>query len=237
MKFAIAVAAIALACASQAAAQDRPVGPTRTDPPRISAPVSRPSGVEVQAEPDAPMPSTPDDVRRLHDFAQCVANRRTQEARRVLEMDFRTAEYREAIVRLATTQQGCANFDRGRMSQRFFAGRVAEALLPASLGGAPLSARVAPDPSRFALAARDESELMSLCTVMAAPDLVAALFATPAASDAELAAVRALVPAIGPCLSAGVEGRFNRSAIRSMLALAAYRLSENNRPAAVASTR
>ena len=72
---------------------------------------------------------------------------------------------------------------------------------------------------------------MGICIVRAAPAEVAALFATEPASAGEAAAMRAVTPHLGRCLRTGVEAHFNRPAVRSILALAAFRLSENNQPA------
>lgn len=236
MKFSIMASACFLACAAPVVAQGgaaQPAPPIR--PHAIIPPAARPPAVAVAPDPDAPPPATAEDVRRLHAFAGCVAARRASRSREVLAMDFRTREQSTALVDLAVGERSCADFPRGQMSRSFFAGRLAEALLETSLRGTNLAARIAPDPARPALEARDESELMSLCTVLAAPAAVEALLASEPASEAETAAVRALTPQVAQCLTAGVTGRFNRSAIRSLLALAAYRLSEHARsPAAPA---
>jgi hypothetical protein len=228
MKFAALGAICFFACATPLLAQGgaaQPAPPIR--PHAIVPPATRPPAVAVAPDPDAPPPATAEDVRRLHAFAGCVAARRASRSREVLAMDFRTREYSTALIDLAVGERSCADFPRGQMSRSFFAGRLAEALLESSLRGTSLAARIAPNPARPALEARDESELMSLCTVLAAPAAVEALLASDPASEAELASVRGLTPQVAQCLTAGVTGRFNRSAIRSLLALAAYRLSEH----------
>lgn len=182
---------------------------------------------EGEAEPAAP--SAPEAIRDLHDFARCIAERRTVPVRRLLAMDYRSAEYGPALRRIVT-RTGCPGTGQFRANGRFLAARMAEALIRERMRGASLATLVTHDPSRPALQARDEGELMSLCVVRAAPADVATLFATQPAGEAEAAAIGALAPRIGECLTAGATGRFNRSGLRSMLGLAAYRLAEQGSP-------
>ena len=121
---------------------------------------------------------------------------------------------------------------RLRFSRLPFAGGMAEALLGSDHGLGDLAARVALDPALPPLRARDELEVMSICVVRAAPGEVASLFATQPASDAENAALRAIMPRAGQCLTAGASLRLNALSMRSMLALAAWRLDQHNRASA-----
>jgi len=75
-----------------------------------------------------------------------------------------------------------------------------------------------------AIRARDETEMMTLCTVRRAPEELAALFATEPMSEDETGALRTLGPVIGGCLANGQTLRLDRAALRAMLALSAYRL-------------
>jgi hypothetical protein len=167
--------------------------------------------------------------RALHDFASCVAQGESREARDVLAMDYRTPAYDQALRRLLGHGGTCMGVARMGANRRFFAARIAEALLLRDLRGTDLAARVAYDPARPAIQARSQTELMAFCTVRAAPAQVAALFATRPATPHEAAALSALMPQMSQCLTAGASGRFNRAALRSILDLAAYRLSEYNR--------
>lgn len=194
-------------------------------------------GIAMQAEQSLPAPSSPEDILRLHNYARCIAQTRPQRVRELLAGDFREAAYRQMADRLYRPEPRCWNHlgeaQRSRSLQvrfnsRMFAGRMAEALLLSDLAGGGLGARVAVDPARPPLPARNEEEMMSLCTVRAAPAEVAAIFTTQPASPEEAAAVRAITPRIADCLAAGATGEFNRPAIRSMLALAAYRLVWHN---------
>jgi hypothetical protein len=183
-----------------------------------------------------PAASTPQDLRRLHEYAGCVAVAQRQRARDLLAMDYREPAYEAAARRLYGPEPGCwrrmnENDRRAvqlRFNARMFAGRMAERLLREDLRGSTLAARVAVDPNRPAIQARGEEDVMSLCTVREAPAQVAAIFATEPASREEAAAIGAVTPQIGQCLVAGARGEFNRPAIRSMLALAAYRLVQHN---------
>lgn len=177
----------------------------------------------------------PRSQRELHEFAACVAAGETRQARAVLAMDYRTPEYNRAMMRLLQGGRYCLHHSRLGGNLRFFAGRIAEALLVRSLRGGALAQRVAHDPAMPPIQARDETELMAFCTVRAAPAQVAALFATRPTSAEEVAAIHALTPQVAQCLPAGATGHFNRAALRSILDLAAYRLSAYNSPAQSAS--
>ena len=174
---------------------------------------------------------TPQAVRMLHAFARCVALESPSEARALLARDPESAGFVNGLMRLLDHNTHCLDHGSLAGNRRFFAARMAEALLLRDLHGGELATRVAFDADRPALQARDETELMSVCIVRAAPTEVAALFGTEPAGSREAEAMRVLAPHLSRCLRQGVEGHFNRPAIRSMLALAAFRLSENNQAA------
>jgi hypothetical protein len=181
-----------------------------------------------------------EDIRATHNLARCIAQRREGRVRALLAMDFRDPDYGRAMRRVTDSDHDCVGLANQafRANQRFMMGRMAETLLLADLRGGDLAARVALDPARPALQARNEEEMMSLCAVRTAPVQAAAIFATAPASADEAAAVRVIVPVIGQCLAAGARGEFNRPAIRSNLALAAYRLVQHNAaPASVPAPR
>ncbi|MBX3562120.1 MAG: hypothetical protein KF780_09950 [Sphingomonas sp.] len=205
----------------------------------FAAPALAAQGGETRPPPS----SSAQDIRSVHNYARCIARERTQRTRDVLAMDFRDGDYQRALRRLYDPEPRCqeqlGEQERNRgirasFNQRLFAGRMAEALLVSDLDGSDLAGRVALDPSRPSIEARNDEELMSLCTVRAAPAETAAIFATAPASAEEAAAVRAITPHIAGCLPAGSTGEFNRPAIRSMLALAAYRLVQHNAAPAAA---
>lgn len=172
--------------------------------------------------------ATADAARTLHDFSRCVVIRSPGRARAILAMDFTTDEYRDRIRRFAETWEQCV--PRGHslaFSTLPFAGDMAEVLLRAD--PSDLVRQVAYDPARPALTARSEPEAMALCAVRAAPQKTSALLATPVFSPEEAAAIHDVMPQVQSCLTAGVRLSLNRIGLRSMLALAAYRLAEHNR--------
>ena len=64
-----------------------------------------------------------------------------------------------------------------------------------------------------------------MCIAMKAPKETAALFRTEVMSDAEKAALTAIGPQLSGCIKQGTEFRTNRSGLRALLALAAYRIA------------
>jgi hypothetical protein len=170
-------------------------------------------------------PSSPAEIRILADFSHCVAHRQSGQARALLAMDFHDRLYGRTLNRLVQSQRSCAPPGQLKFAGLPFAGGLAEALLHDRLGAGPLAPLVAYDPARPAIQARSESETMSLCTVRAEPDRVAALLATGAGTPAEASALNGLTPAVGQCLAAGSSMRLNRLGLRAMLALAAWRLA------------
>lgn len=171
-------------------------------------------------------PSRPEDVRILHRFSQCVAQRQPGRARAILAADYRTPAFDRRIRHLAQVNWSCAPDGALLFGQLLFAGGLAEELLLERVGRGDLAPLVAFDPAAPPIEARGETELMSLCTVRAAPAEVAALLATEPATEGEMAALRAIMPRLHQCLAAGASVRTNRIALRALLALAAYRLGE-----------
>ena len=165
-------------------------------------------------------PTTADDIGVLHRYSHCAARRDTIQVRRLLAMDYRSAGYIAALHRLAQRNAECAPPGSLRFGLLLFAGAMAESLVRWRLEGSDLASWTAPVANQPPLAARDETEVMALCTVRAAPAEIATLLATRPASDREAAAIRALMPPIGNCLASGVRATLNRPAIRSVLALA-----------------
>jgi len=173
-------------------------------------------------------PSLPEDLRKLDRFSRCVAQRQANPSAALLAMDFRAEGYESGLRRLAQGNRGCAPLGRLAFGGVLFAGGMAEALLQRSGASMDVAARTALDPARPPLQARDENELMGICTVRAAPALVQGLLATEVASPEEAAAIRALMPQVGQCLTAGINLRVNRPALRAALALATYRIVQHN---------
>jgi hypothetical protein len=125
---------------------------------------------------------------------------------------------------LLDRNSGCLGFGEAHLNDLVFEGGMAEAILPVELHGATLASEVAFDPSHAPIRTRDERLVMSICIVRAAPDQVAALFETEPSSPSETGAFQSLAPMLSPCLRQGAEARLDRTSLRAMLALAAYRL-------------
>ena len=162
----------------------------------------------------------PEAIRALHEAAGCVVREQTGEARAVLAMDFRTRAYRERLLRLARSTDRC--FDGYLASSGVtFVGALAEQLL--------LRDRRAADPSAVASTEapqpRSRTEAMSFCVVRRAPAESRAVLETPVTSTGEAAALDSLRPAIAACLDGAEEAQLNRPGLRSLVALALYRLS------------
>lgn len=194
-----------------------------------AAALGAPASAEQRPRPDRDA-TTPEEVRVFACFSNCVARFNPTRSRALLALDFRTEQYRRELAQLAQANTECLR-DGGRLGFGgvLFAGGLAESLL--RRGGAlpGLSAFVAHDPARPAIAARDEIELMALCVVRASPGKVSALFQAAPTSYEEGEALRALMPDFNSCLSAGSSVRVNRLSSRAILALAAYRLVDHNR--------
>ena len=182
------------------------------------------------AKPDQAPISSAVDLGTLNVFAGCLADRYERNMRRLLAMDYRTPAYDDALRTLTRMGDRCSPFAFGKLrsSRVLVAGAFAEALLPETLNGAGLADRVAYDPAKPAVAARDEGEYLGLCAVRTMPDEVAALLATKPASAGERLAIGKLRPRLGPCVRAGAAARVNSAGLRALLALAAYRLASQD---------
>lgn len=173
------------------------------------------------------------DIGTLHVFAACLVDRYRTGVRRLLAMDYRSPAYENALRTLTDEGHRCLPFAFGELRSAgiLVGGAFAEQLLPAALNGSRLADRVAHDPSRPPVPARDEGEYLGLCVVRTMPDEVAALFATKAGSKEERLAAGNIVPRLGPCVRAGASARVNVPGLRALLALAAYRLATQENPA------
>ncbi len=171
------------------------------------------------------VPSTPLAVGAMHNFGACIVRYTPAGARNLLAMDFRTEAYAQALRRLARGHGRCAPGSEIRFNGLLFAGALAEALLESEVKASDMPARLARDPSRPVIVARDEVETMALCTVLASPVGAAALFGTASDSKEEIAAMQALAPTLRTCLAQNMQLKLNPPALRSVLALAAWRIA------------
>ena len=172
----------------------------------------------------APAPD-PAAITSLYQAGQCIAARSPQTAREVLAMDFHSSEYRRKLKAMGRGSESCLPPGTElRSAGMLFAGAIAEGLLKTELNRADLAADFAFDPARAPIEARNASEEMALCMVMRAPGQTANLLQTAPASREEADAEDLLAPLLSDCLRKGAKLELNRPAMRSLLALAAYRI-------------
>lgn len=165
------------------------------------------------------------DLRALHRFSRCVAGEKPAEARAILASGYRSDDSGGPLRRIASEGLKCAPVGRLSVSGILFAGAMAEALVHQRIRDHDLAALLAAaSVGRPPLAARDETEVMSLCVVQEAPAEVTALFDSEAGSEREAIRLRALMPRLNACLARNLRLVTNPSGIRASLALAAWRL-------------
>jgi hypothetical protein len=186
------------------------------------------------AKPEPAAVSSADDLRTLHLVADCLTARYERNVRRLLAMDYRGSAYDDALRTLTRMGASCTPFAFGKLrsARVLMVGAFAEELLPDALDGARLADRVAYDPAKPALAARDEGEYLGLCAVRQMPGEVAELLATKPASEEERLVMGRIRPNLGPCVRAGAAARVNLAGLRALLALAAYRIVSQAGPSA-----
>ena len=187
------------------------------------------SGVaDAQDEHPAGEVTDPAAIVALHQFARCVVERSPRAAESLIGRDYGSLDYGDVHRRIEREHGDCAMGEHPAFSGMLFAGGLAEALLERDHAPATLPALFAYDPSLPAIQARNESEVMALCTVRRAPRETAALLATDPESPAEAAAVRAVAAALPDCVRRGQPVRLNRPGLRALLALAALKLARQH---------
>ena len=172
-------------------------------------------------------------IQAVHNYGACVASRAPEGAKQVLAMDLASADYDKQFRRLMAGNNYCIPFAARLGSSRLlFAGALAEAMLKAQVKPTELADRLAYDPARETIVARDAAEDMALCTAISAPKATVAVFATEPATSDEVKALQPLGPVLGECLKKDVKVQLNKPAVRSLLALAAWRIVNTPRKAA-----
>lgn len=179
--------------------------------------------------------NTPEEVavQALHNFGKCVVERTPKGARELLGMDFRSPEYQKRLHAYATGHDYCIPFN-GHLgsSELLLAGSLAEALLKTDTKATDLPQVLAFDPAREPIPARSETEAMALCTVLNAPQATAHIFDTEPATAEEIAAMKPIGGVLGECLKKDTKMTLNKPALRSLLALAAWRIVNTPKTAA-----
>lgn len=184
-------------------------------------------------------------AKRGHEYATCLVNKREPYARRLLaaatpeEFDRARRAMNAGELNCYTGFEG-GEFAEGRMfyvPSDLLRGLLAEQMLKREKNEV---AALAPLPRQqiykrlwFAATARNVAvDEMATCVAETAPAQTMAVFSTVPYSDAEGAAMRALSPSMGPCLSAGAKLHANRQSLRAALADALYQ--RLHQPAAAA---
>jgi hypothetical protein len=173
-------------------------------------------------------------VRAVHNFGECIVREAPKgAAEQVLDMDYRTEDYREKLRAMAKGHDRClvGGWQLGS-SPVLVAGAMAEALLKSDIPAAELPQRLAYDPARKVINARSPTETMALCTVLRAPQASVQLLATEPATREESAAISAVAPVLTECLKKDTKLELNKPALRSLVALAAWRIASTPKVAA-----
>jgi len=172
-------------------------------------------------------PAMAEAARVIHSWSSCTAKRHRGDARQLLQMDYRTEQYDDALRKLARKSQNCLYpGDEIRIhGSLLFAGGLAEALYErdhAQFDVEAFGRRLAAAP---AITARDNVEMIGLCVARRAHGNVRAMLVTKPASAEERAAIATLTPTFEECVAAGMHARMSRAALRSLFALGLYRWS------------
>ena len=172
-------------------------------------------------------------TRAMHQFASCIVEETPRGAREALALDYRTEDYQDKLRAVARGHDRCLVPGwEIRFSPVLGAGALAEALVKSDVKPTELPRRLAYDPTREVIAARSPTETMALCAVMKAPEATATLLATEPATPEETKAMRPLGTVLTDCLQKGMQLQMNKPALRSVLALAAWRIVTTPRKAA-----
>jgi hypothetical protein len=164
-------------------------------------------------------------IRTLHDLGECVVSQTPRAARDVLALDYRAANYQQRLKSVGERSGRCmARASRLESSGILFAGSIAEAFLKRDWTSKRLASQISDDQTLPIVEVRSPLEEMALCTVRRAPRDTVALFRTLPATPGESATVTSLAPVLGECMAKGTKAELNKPAIRSLLALAAYRI-------------
>ena len=164
-------------------------------------------------------------VQSLHVTGACIVDQMPRTARALLAMDFRSPEYAEKMKALGTNSGRCLpRRTKFSASGILFAGSIAEAFLKRDLTSKKLASHIADYQILPIVEVRSPLEEMALCTVLRDPQGTAALFQALPATPGESAAITSLAPVLGECMAKGTKAELNKPAIRSLLALAAYRI-------------
>ncbi len=168
-------------------------------------------------------------MRKMGVVTRCAAETYPEEAARLL-MTPRGSDLEgqrsynlvsKSWMRCSETHLDAMSFDitllRGGLAEALYLAREGAGHVP---DAAPEAAH---DPSQFRRPGFAVLSLFGGCVAAARPAQVHALLLTQAGSEAEMAALDALRPALAPCLLEGVSADFSRAQLRAYFAEAMYR--------------
>jgi len=167
-------------------------------------------------------------IQAVHNFGACIVRESpTGAVEKVLDMDFRTEAYQKKLRAIAKGHDRCI-LNRWQLgsSSVLIAGAMAEALLKSEIKAEEMPQRLGYDPARQVIKARSPTETMALCTVLGAPQATSRLLATEPTTKQEAEAIKTVSPVLGQCLKKDMKVALNPPAVRSLLALAAWRIAK-----------
>jgi hypothetical protein len=169
----------------------------------------------------------------LNDFSRCVVLRNRRGVERFLALSPGSPGWSRAGSRIATSD--CLLNGELRFQPPMFRGALYEALYRVQFGSRPLPDLTAAPPVNYAgadVASLNEVQrgwvaLQSFgdCVVRGAPLAARTLVLSAVGTPEERRAFAAVMPALGPCLVAGVELRFSRPVLRGLISESLYRLT------------
>lgn len=169
-------------------------------------------------------------IRATNTFAQCVARREGRTIRNALDLPFTSAEQSKALERRTDNFDSCLGdsreFDTLVLTQVLKAGGAAEWFVRTDLKAvdlSPIAGMTDEALEKSDLRPRTALEDLGLCIIRRSPERARAFLRTDPASAEETAALRTIVPDIGPCVTQGTELKLNTPNLRAVVAYALYR--------------
>lgn len=155
----------------------------------------------------------------MHAFGHCAAERSPKDVTYLLDQDYRTPGYNQALKALAKSQARCPGAATAA-GGAVFAGILAEELLEYGRTPKQVAAVIGKAPKKPMRS--NDVDPAALCLVRANPGGTAQLLSTGYGSKEEGAAFKALAPAFNACLK-GHKLNMGGTELRSFVALAAFR--------------
>jgi hypothetical protein len=168
--------------------------------------------------------AAPDAVQAVHNFSACLVRKAPADAYGLLAIDVPGPVYMAKLQSAVKSHRCLKKGASLRADGLLLAGTLAEALLETKFQPSIPPEQLGPDPQRALPAAQNERDAFGQCTVLRAPKAITSLFATAPATDRETRAFEALKPTMSSCLKRNQKLNDNHPALRSILALAAWRI-------------